>query len=186
MALISTNGRDPKRVFRKWMDWPGYRDAILNENLVAIGLYAESSLMVMDGIRGLRKQNTLDMWVYPSNNQTDVPDEISVSELGPEVEQLLEESGHGRLKTLGYPLSLHFGGSYGGLESFNCTVRIRDELVEGIVHVADGGNNRRSSAPGLVVFYPLERLSHGSPIEVTWSFTANNSLRRLRSSFTTK
>ena len=186
MALVSTNGRDPTRVFEKWMDWPGYRDAILNENLVGIGLYADGQLMVMDGIRGLGQSETLDFWVYPARNQSAVPAQVLVSELGPDVQKLLEENGHGGLRTLGYPISLHFGQSRGSLDSFNCTVRIRDDLVEGIVHVADGGTNRRGSAPGMVVFYPLEPLKRGSPVEVKWSFTASQSLRRVQSIFTTK
>ena len=64
-------------------------------------------------------------------------------------------------------------------------MRVGDDLVDGIVHVADGGNNRRTSAPGLVVFYPLEPLKRGT-VDVNWSFTAGDSLIRLRASFTTR
>src|SRR5690606_27307191 len=106
------------------------------------------------------------------------------------VQALLTKHGHGDKKVLGYPISLHFGAT-GALprdrESFRCNVSVRGTPIEGIVHVADGGSNRRTSAPGLVVFYPLEPLKRGNVIDVTWTFRQSaTQLQKFDLSFTTK
>ncbi|MEO6710492.1 MAG: CAP domain-containing protein, partial [Planctomycetota bacterium] len=53
MALVSTDTSKPKELFATWMNYPGYRDAMLNDRLLTIGLYAEGPFLVVDAIRGV-------------------------------------------------------------------------------------------------------------------------------------
>ena len=39
---VSTAAEKPKDVFADWLHYPGYRDALINERLITIGLYVES------------------------------------------------------------------------------------------------------------------------------------------------
>lgn len=197
-ALVSTSARDPRKTFEDWLDWPGYRDAVLNGTLKVVGVYVESNVLVMDVVRG---QTGLDLQTtqYPfgvkpgsglsQNVQPGlmVPTEVTLSDLGPDVEELLATAAkkeRQRLsKKIGYPISLHFfrTGALPPAHSIRCEVRENDEdLVPGVVHVADGGRSRRASAPGLVVFYPFQPLSRGRAYTVEWSFDSRGERRSLQ------
>lgn len=172
MAIVDTDAKKPKDVFKRWLDYPGYRDALLNNSLRTIGLYHEDDILVMDVIRGLGKPEAgkAGMGFYPGNGD-DIPTSIAVADLGPEVVDLLEKHGHGGKTVIGYPISLHHfggGGVAGMRESYRCSLMQRDEVIAGIVHLADGGENRRTSAPGMVVFYPLEPLPKGKEFKLKW------------------
>jgi hypothetical protein len=111
---------------------------------------------------------------------------VAVKILGPEIKELLEENGHGKLKTLGYPLTLHFGNAVqGNPSSYRCIVKDREGTVKGLPIVMDSGRNRRSSAPGMVTFYPLRPLKKGQ-IDVLWTWQQDNGPQRLQVSFLTK
>jgi hypothetical protein len=175
MALVATGARKPKDLFRAWLDLPGYRDALLNNALATVGLYAEKSIVVMDCIRGVRRlpKGEGGYRVYPGAKASGIPVSVRVADLGPELAELLDRHGHGDKEVLGYPISLHHfgtGGVGGARDSYRCAVTIRGEPVEGVLHVADGGANRHTSAPGMIVFYPLEPLRKGARVEVVWTF----------------
>ncbi len=190
MALVSTDAVKSKEVFDAWLHLPGYRDALINERLITIGLYADGPFLVVDAIRGVGRppEGKGGYRVWPNVPKTAVPCEIQVADLGPEFKEFLVLSGHGDKTVLGYPLTLHqfgTGGVSGVKSSYRCQVTINNTPVEGIVHIADGGSNRRASAPGMVVFYPLEPLKKGREVEAVWTFENAEGVVRLATKFNT-
>lgn len=183
MALIETKAKNPKDVFEEWLDHPGYRDALINDFLWTIGLYAEKGVLVMEAIRGVKpgksKREGAGFTFYPRGVEM-VPHEVEVEALGPELRALLEANGHGDKKKVGYPISFHgFGSSLvGERNTYQCSLVGPDKKpVEGILDLgAASGSNRHTSAPGMVVFYPLEPLKKGGArYEVSWSFARRKS-----------
>lgn len=191
MAVIDVAADRPRDVFKRWLDWPGYRDAILNSRLRTIGLYSEGTVLVMDVIRGVGRppEGRGGHQAYPSGGSRDaVPNSVRVADLGPELQALLTRHGHGSKEVVGYPISLHQfgnGGLTGNRESYRCRVTIMGREVEGLLHLADGGSNRRTSAPGMVVFYPLEPLRRGVEVEVVWTFEHDKGTTRIPVKFNT-
>lgn len=190
MALVDTAAKKPKDVFKRWLDYPGYRDALVNSSLLMVGLYIEDGILVMDAIRGIGRapDNKGGFKTYPDGLGGTVPTSVKVADLGPELEALLEKRGHGDLEVVGYPISLHQfgnGGLRGNRDSYTCKVTIMGKPVEGILHHADGGTNRRTSAPGMIVFYPLEPLRKGVEVEVTWIYETDDSTERKSDKFKT-
>ena len=51
--------------------------------------------------------------------------------------------------------------------------------------VSDGGSHRRTSAPGMVVFYPLEPLRKGVELRVIWTYEDEESTARKELKFNT-
>jgi hypothetical protein len=182
-ALVSVGEKDAKKALAGWLDWPGYRDAVLNPNIDTIGLYVDGSIMVMDVSRGVIDTGTNVAMHYPFGNQQGVPVQVDVRELGPQVEALLEREGKAGLKVLGYPLTYHgFRGTPKDLGNVRCEVMVGKDPVEGIMHFASDGV-RRACAPGLIVFYPLQPLKRGMLHKVTWIGTGD---RPLEFQFTTQ
>ena len=175
MALVCTDAKKPKDVFKEWMHHPGYRDTLINRSLRTVGLYVEEDIVVMDAIRGLGRAEPGKggYVIYPNNVRIAVPHQMKVVDLGPELAAVLARNGHPDKEFVGYPISLHHfgnGGVPGNRDSYRCVVSLRGEAVEGVIHVADGGSNRHTSAPGMVVFYPIEPLKKGQQYDVTWTF----------------
>ncbi len=182
-ALVDVKAKNPDDTIENWLQFPGYRDALCDPGLESVGIYADKGILVMDVIRGRSPAGKLVRFPngvavgggVPANANATmvVPTSVKVGDLGPDVERVLANAGQKRAKTVGYPLSLHFfaTGALPKQGSVQCIVKRNDkELVEGVVHYADGGASRRSSAPGLVVFYPFEALKRGSAYTVEWSF----------------
>lgn len=170
-ALVSVGQRDPRKAIRLWMNWPGYRDAVLDGGLDTVGLHVEKDIAVMDVTRGVIAGRGVAT-CYPNgynNKDFPVPSQVSVAELGPDVAELLARHGRKNTKTIGYPMSLHF---YGGMPQnpsvIECQLTLHGKKVPGVLHIATTGRSRRSSAPGLVVFYPFEPLRRGSEYHVSW------------------
>ncbi|HJP00716.1 MAG TPA: hypothetical protein QF764_02970 [Planctomycetota bacterium] len=190
MALVATDAKKPKDLFRRWLDHPGYRDALLNNALATVGLYAERSRLVMDCIRGVRRlpKGEGGYRVYPGAKDSGIPVSVRVEDLGIELAELLERHGRGDREVIGYPISLHHfgtGGVSGARDSYRCRVTVRGEPIEGFLHVADGGANRHTAAPGMIVFYPFEPLKKGSRVEVVWTFEHAQGTSRTAAEFDT-
>ncbi len=190
MALVTTGTKKPKAVFAEWLDYPGYRDTLLNERLLTIGLYEEDNVLVLDCIRGVGRppEGRGGTRYYPGSGDRSIPTTVQVADLGPELRTLLDKNGHEAVTEVGYPISLHhfgIGGLRGNRESYNCKVTVRGQAIEGIIHLADGGSNRRTSAPGLVVFYPLEPLDKGAEVKVLWTYDDEQSTARKEIKFNT-
>ena len=111
---------------------------------------------------------------------------MAVADIGPELEALLEKHGRAEQKTVGYPLTVHFGTSIlGDRQSYRCrAVSDRGEVIEGAI-LLDDGVIRRSTAPGMVTFYPFDPLPRGK-IEAKWTWEVDGELRSLTTRFTTK
>ncbi len=190
MALVETHAGKPKDVFNAWMHLPGYRDALINQSLRTIGLYVEDDILVIDAIRGLGRapEGKGGYVVYPNNPQQAVPNRVAVADLGEEVAALLEREGREGQEYVGYPISLHHfgnGGLAGERDSYKCVLKLQGEIVPGFLHMADGGSNRRSSAPGMVVFYPFEPLKKGRRYEAVWTFEHSKGTARTEVKFQT-
>ncbi|MAF64724.1 MAG: hypothetical protein CMJ84_03560 [Planctomycetes bacterium] len=190
MALVATDAKKPKDLFRRWLDLPGYRDALLNNALATVGLYADRTTLVMDCIRGVRRlpKGEGGYRVYPSAKASGIPTSVRVVDLGPELAALLERHGRGDSDVIGYPISLHHfgtGGVGGARDSYRCAVTVRGQVIEGFVHMADGGANRHTAAPGMIVFYPFEPLKKGARVEAVWTFEHDRGTSRSAVEFDT-
>jgi len=188
MALVSTKAKvaTGKKMFKKWLDIPGYRDAFVNNSILSIGIYSDRSILVVNVVSGMGTPDKKHRGYrcYPLQHQKGVPPRVAVKDLGPELMALLEKNGHGKLKTLGYPLTLHFGSGVGGDRStYRCSVTDRDGSVPGLV-MMDNGRNRHTTAPGMVTFYPLRPLANGN-ISVMWTWQFDGA-RKLNYQFQTK
>jgi hypothetical protein len=173
-ALVWT--RDPKKAVEAWMSLPGYRDAVLNKSIDTVGLYVESGIAVFDVDRGRTGSTTVIAANWPDGSQggrakNPVPAAVDVEQLGPEVQQLLAANNRGKQKQVGYPLSLH--GFSATLTGVTCKVTCGNDEVAGFL-VEAKGSIRRTSSPGLWVFYPAEPLKRGPDIRAEWKW-ANGS-----------
>lgn len=171
-ALVVTDLKKPKDTIAQWIDWPGFRDALLDPQLEQVGLYVDGSILVMDVARG-QGGTTLQSTTYPNNGQKDVPNEIALGELGADLEAAFQRAGKKKAKDVGYPMTAHFfrTNAMPKPASIRCVLRVdgKDE-VPGLVHIGDGGSVRRTSAPGLVMFVPFEPLGHGLRFTVEWAW----------------
>lgn len=171
-TAVVAAARSPKKAIAGWLDLPGYRDALLNPNVDAVGIYAERGVMVLDARRGRIPAETAWNVTFPipgTGNQTvtPVPRSVDVGDLGPEVARLLVSKDRGGQKKVGYPLTAHL--YFGKLGNVRCKVTASGQPVEGWL-VPGCGSNGRTSAEGLWVFYPAEPLPKGIPVTVEWTW----------------
>ncbi len=169
-ALVTTKANKIDEVAEQWIDWPGYRDALLNSALENVGVYGVGKIAVLDVTRGMvTRPGQLH---FPVGNMQGVGTEVVIKDLGKEFAALLKKNGKKKGKVVGYPLSYHFynPSAMPKPDSIRCTVMRGKEEVEGFLHIADDAGNRRVSAPGLVVFYPFEPLKRGNEYRVKWEF----------------
>ncbi|MEO6596825.1 MAG: CAP domain-containing protein [Planctomycetota bacterium] len=171
-ALVWTN-KDAKKGADAWMFLPGYRDALLNANIDTVGIYAEGGIMALDANRGREAKSQLTSAFYPVANQKGgrmkdtVPSTVEVELLGPEVRSLLAQHQRSKQKEIGFPLTAHFYWSTA--KNLTCEVTSQGAPVEGWL-VETKGTIRRTSSPGLWVFYPAEPLKKGVDIRVVWKW----------------
>ena len=189
-AVVSTSAKigGAKKMFKQWLDIPGYRDVLVHDFLLMVGLYSEGSILVINAVSGLGKPRSkrAGYTSYPRNHMLGIPNQVKVKDIGPELVALLEANGHGKVKTVGYPLTLHFGQNVQGNRStYKCRVTVRGEDQPGLPLLMDNGKNRRSTAPGMVTFYPLKPLKKGQ-VDVVWTWTQSNGPQQLAASFQTK
>lgn len=189
MAVVETKAKvgGAKKMFRRWLDIPGYRDALVHDFLLSVGLYSEGDILVMNVVTGLGKPRSkaAGYTSYPRKHEGGIPTEVNVADLGPELEKLLAANGHEGKKKVGYPLTLHFGMSVPGQrKSYECRVEVRGKHQPGLL-MFDDGDIRLTSAPGMVTFYPLEPLPKGD-VTVFWSWEDTRGPQQLTASFKTK
>ncbi|MCB9918967.1 MAG: CAP domain-containing protein [Planctomycetes bacterium] len=190
MAIVETKAKlgSAKKLFKSWLDLPGYRDAIINNYIQSIGLYTEGDILVMNVVSALASPSSKSAQgykCYPGEGDSGIPSTVAVEDLGPELKTLLEKNGHGDLKEVGFPLTMHFGiGVQGNRQSYKCVVVTdRDERIEGLI-MLDNGKIRQTTAPGVVSFYPLKPLK--GTIRATWSWEVDGEQRRLTAKFRIK
>ena len=173
MALVSTQS-SPTKAFASWVHLPGYRDALLHPHLTQVGVYSEAGITVIDALRGITPRSRTTMQPYPFNQASGVPASVALAELGPSVAALMKRDDLDG--DVGYPISLHTWQS-GSAANARCEVRAKGALIEGVVQTTGAGFNRRNSAPGLRVFYPLHPLPRKTQIEVHWRVGKATSVR---------
>jgi hypothetical protein len=173
MAIVDTDAKvgNAKKTFQHWLDIPGYRDLFVNAFQVTVGIYQEGDILVINTAAGIGEPLSRGAGynIYPRKGADSIPCEIAVADLGPELAALLQQSGKGNLKVVGYPLTMHFGAAspFNRL-SFKCRVVTRKGDIPCAI-LRDGGTIRRTSAPGMFTAYPLEPLPHGE-VQAIWSF----------------
>jgi hypothetical protein len=192
MALVSTSASlgNAKKLFEQWVYWPGYRDALLNPTILTVGMYTEGNVLVINATSGIGTPAGKDAGAdcYPPRNDTGktFDGEVAVADLGPDIEQLLAKNNRAGKKTIGFPLTLHFGstGGIGVRGSLACRVEdSKGNPIEGVL-VFDDGECRRTSAPGMVTFWPLDPLK--GKIQFAWTWMAGDSQQVLRGAFQAK
>ena len=188
MAIVETGAKigNAKKLFQRWLDIPGYRDALLTNYLLTVGLYTDGDILVMNTASGMGEPRSNPGYsTYPKRGQTGVPTEVKVEDLGPELKKLLADHGHGDLEVVGYPLTLHFGtGVPGNRLTYRCKIVVRDKEIPTLI-MLDGGSVRQTSAPGMITAYPLEPLPHGA-IGAVWSWESDKGPISQQASFNTK
>lgn len=190
MAIVEPEAKlgNAKKMFAHWMSIPGYRDALVHDFLLNVGIFAEGDILVLNVTAGLGapKSKKSGFLCHPWKDATNVPAQVNVADIGPELEALLEKHGKAGAKVVGYPLTLHFGQDVqGDRQSYRCNVTdARGNKVEGAI-LADSGMIRRSTAPGMMTFYPFEPLPRGQ-VNVTWTWDADGKVQKLTAAFTTK
>jgi hypothetical protein len=189
MAVVATDANvgAAKKMFQRWLYLPGYRDTLVNNTLLTIGLYTEGDILVMNAVGGVGnpKRSEAGARCFPPANSNPVlfDGAVPVEDLGPEVAALLEKHGRAGQKEIGFPLTLHFGGTGSvsvSRQSMTCAVTAKGQKIEGVLVWPDG-NVRRTTAPGMVVFYPLDPLPKGL-IEFAWSWDAGGNLQKAKGS----
>jgi hypothetical protein len=189
MAIVETDAKigNAKKMFQHWLEIPGYRDALVHDFLLSVGIYSEGDILVMNVTSALGKPRSKSggYTSYPRKNQQNVPAEAQTAELGPEFEELMARNGHAGVKVIGFPLTMHFLNEVqGNRQSWACKVSSRGKDIAGAI-LLDGGNIRQTTAPGMVTFYPYEPLPHGE-IDVVWTWEQDGAPQRLAAPFKTK
>jgi hypothetical protein len=189
IVQFGANPANAKKLLERWIYWPGYRDALMSFTLKSIGMYLEGDVLVLNATSGMGKPEANEgIDCYPPRNDTGLifDGEVPVAELGPEVEALLAKHGREGKKTIGFPLTLHTGGSGGvGIRgSVRCSVvDAKGAPVEGVI-VFDDGAVRTTTAPGMVTFWPLEPLK--GKISFQWSWMGGDRQQVLKGGFAAK
>jgi len=191
MAIVQPNANfaNAKKIFEKWIYWPGYRDALMSHTLMSIGAFLDGDLLVINATSGMGTPHaSTGIDCYPPSNDTGLifDGDVSVEELGPEAAEILAKHGRAGQKTIGFPLTLHCGGS-GGVQirgSLSCNVVDgKGNKIEGVL-VFDDGRVRTTTAPGMVTFWPLDPLK--GKIGFQWTWMAGDNQQVVRGGFQAK
>jgi hypothetical protein len=193
MALVVPDAAigNAKKTFERWIYKPGYRDALLNNTILSVGMYIEGDVLVINGTSGIGQPKAANAGAdcYPPRNDSGLMFEadVPVEELGPEIAKLLEKNGRAGKKTIGFPLTIHFG-STGGIQarsSLRCVAQgPKGDAIEGVL-VFDEGTCRTTSAPGMATFWPLDPLPKGK-IAFQWSWLSGQEQQTLKGGFSAK
>jgi hypothetical protein len=190
MAVVEVSAKigDAKKMFERWLSIPGYRDLLVHDFQRSVGIYTQGDILVINTAAGLGQplSRGAGYLCFPWKDATGIPDEVEVASIGPELEALLEKHGKGGRKVVGFPMTIHFGSAVqGDPTSYRCVLTdAKGEKVEGAI-LSDSGTIRRSTAPGMVTFYPFDPLPRGK-LNATWSWEVDGAARTLSASFSTK
>lgn len=193
MAIVEVgaNLANAKKMFEKWVYLPGYRDLLINATILSVGMYLEGDVLVINATSGIGTPKAANAGAdcYPPRNDTGLmfEAEVAVADLGPEAVALLDKHGRAGKKTIGFPLTLHFG-STGGISargSLRCAVTgPKGEAIEGVL-TFDDGMVRTTTAPGMATFWPLDPLPKGK-IAFAWSWLSGDQQQLLKGGFAAK
>jgi hypothetical protein len=169
-AIVWT--KDAKRAADTWLLLPGYRDAIVDADLTTVGVYADGGVVAIDGVRGRERKNVVPTRPWPKSPsggraEAQVPAAVDVELFGSELQALLAANGAGKPKQIGCPLTLH--GYDADLRDVACKVTCQGEPVRGVL-VGPRRASRRTTAPGLWVFWPFAPWRRGAEVQVAWTW----------------
>ncbi len=193
MALVIPDASigNAKKTFEKWVYLPGYRDALVNNTILSVGMYLEGDVLVINATSGIGQPKAASAGAdcYPPRTDGGLTfeREVAVADLGSEVEALLKKHGREGQKTIGFPLTIHFGstGGLGVRGSLNCSMRgPKGDAIEGVL-VFDDGTVRTTSAPGMATFWPLDPLPKGK-VQFAWSWMGGDAQQVLKGGFSAK
>jgi len=190
MALVELGASvaNAKKMFEKWVYLPGYRDALINNSILTVGMYVEGNILVVNAVSGLGapKAAHAGYTYFPRKHDAIFEGSVPVADLGPDVQKLLAKHGRGEQKVVGFPVSVHFGTGIGAdRNSFTCTmVGPKGERIEGAL-LFDDGTARPATAPGVVVFYPFDPLPKGQ-IGFAFSWRAGDTMAQAKGHFQAK
>jgi hypothetical protein len=193
MAIVQfgANPSNAKKLLEHWTYLPGYRDALMSNTLVSIGLYLDGDILVLNATSGMAKPHLSNAGIdcYPPRNDTNLifDGEVPVADLGPEAEALLAKHGRAGKKSIGFPLTLHCSGDGGvGIRgSVKCSVvDQKGAPIEGAL-VFDDGDIRTTTGPGMVTFWPLDPLPKGK-ISFAWAWLAGDQQQTIKGAFSSK
>lgn len=190
MALVelSASSANAKKMFEQWLYLPGYRDALINNSILTVGMYVEGSILVINAVSGLGSPRAAHAGYtyFPRKPGLLFDGSVAVADLGPDVQKLLAKHGKGDNKHVGFPVSVHFGQGLGGdRNSFTCSMQgPKGEKIDGALMFEDA-NARTATAPGVVVFYPFDPLPKG-PIAYLFSWKAGDKMMQAKGSFQAK
>ncbi|MFN6145233.1 MAG: CAP domain-containing protein [Planctomycetota bacterium] len=193
MALVQPNASigNAKKMFERWLYWPGYRDALMNNTILTIGMFLDGDVLVVNATSGIGQPKASESGAdcFPPRNDTGLifDGEVPVAELGPEAAELLKANGREGRKSIGFPLTLHFGstGGIGVRGSLTCTVvGPKGDPIEGKL-VYDDGEIRTTTAPGMATFWPLDPLPKGK-VSFQWTWMGSDKQIALKGAFSSK
>ncbi|MBX3463853.1 MAG: hypothetical protein KF830_11845 [Planctomycetes bacterium] len=191
VVVAPANLGNAKKMFERWVYLPGYRDALVNNTILTVGAYLEGDVLVLNVLSGVGTPSAANAGIRSYPKAHDAQDmfegEVKVADLGPEAEAILRKHGRDGKKVIGFPLTLHSGGTGGvGIRgSLTCTVTgPKGDKIEGVL-VFDEGQIRTTTAPGMVTFWPLDPLPKGK-ISFVWSWMGNGTQQVARGSFFAK
>jgi hypothetical protein len=174
-AIVVVGGGKPDKMMESWLLWPGYRHVLLDPRLEVVGAFANKNIVVIDVTRGIVPDEKGKGAQYPFGNATNIPHEIDVADLGPEVRKFLDAHGGKGAKKVGFPITKHdYGRADGSMNSapdhYKCELLLLGkDPVPGVVHLPHGRGSRRASARTMVVFYPLQPLKRGTMYTYAWT-----------------
>ncbi|MBK8100986.1 MAG: hypothetical protein IPK26_28215 [Planctomycetes bacterium] len=175
-ALVWTRDKDQKKAMATWLSLPGFRDGLLNRQIDTVGIYADAGIVCIDVQRGRMPSDRATVLPFPLGTEGNrykgsVPSALDVELLGPDAVAVLERAGKGKQKQIGFPLTLHgFGANTGEVQ---VDVSAGNESIKGEL-LRPGGKSRRTSAPGMWVFWPHDPLPKGKDITVRWTYQGGN------------
>ncbi len=191
MALVETRAAASKaeKMFESWVSKPGYRDALLNNTIRSIGMFIQGKVMVINAVSGIGdpvpEKRGVSCFPRPNSPRQLFDGSVNVADMGPDLQKWLEKAGHGDKQVVGFPLTLHFGGTGGvpNRKSITCTLLDKDgQQVEGIYSYE--GKIRTTAAPGMCVFWPLQPLKGQMSFQWSWGDGGRN--QSAKGTFTAK
>ena len=86
IVAIGADRGKAKKTFEHWLQIPGYRDALVHDFLLSIGIYQEGDILVLDVTAGLGapKSKKSGFTCHPTKDATGIPPQVQVADIGPE------------------------------------------------------------------------------------------------------
>lgn len=186
VSVLWSRRATPAEAVQEWLQQPALRDVLLHPGRNLCGSGVSSTTWVLDIALPAMPTLAGSPQVWPRDGQGGVVGSVRVSDLGPRAAAALVAAGKKPTDLVGMPLSVHFSRSMPAaiLQQVECRAFCGNLAMEGVTVLYEGEPGQADTAPGLVVFVPLQPLSAG-PCDVQWAVPAtqpgkSESLPRVR------